>query len=292
MKKSTTLSVFFCSLIWCAISFAQSSIKWTSIAPVGEKTQKTIELWKKEVLQSPLSANQSLPELTMLIKTGEDGVFLDEEIDKWASDSDVQWARQRGWSPNRHSALVLWKNKKSVGCLVHLPSESSWERAKEVFTYEWMIWHELSHCVWPYRQTKLMWWEKMRVLGSEKLAELQEETWADVWALALSKKHLGFTKEQVSEVLLKRSRDALVFEDMGHWSNVGIWWAWTKYEPSGDLRKQITQWVDESTLDEDDVDWAYAKWSGSRSVKPKHPFLVREWNSISGTDSVKPTEKK
>jgi hypothetical protein len=180
--------------LFASVTLAQQKIEINWVNTPNARLEKAASEWKAE---AETGFRQSL---NILVKESDSGDFTEGDLMNWPGANQYIKGKKIDWAKNKSSAAIVWKNQKNVGCIVHVPPESSLITNKEVLSYEWILWHELSHCIWPYRETKIKWWDAASGAGAEKLKELQEETWSDVWATLLTEKYSPIATSTLTKI--------------------------------------------------------------------------------------------
>lgn len=242
---------------------AETVVRIASI-DVSPNTAKAVSQWVAQAM----AVNG--PALHVLLKESKEGTFTKEELNEWWASRNPMGkneAKEFAWNPSVHGSKIVWQNENSVGCVVHVPTSGTYAHEYGELPQEWVVWHELSHCVWPMNGLREEWWQILTLsngVGVE-LGEVQEESWSDAWALWLSKKHLQISDEQIIEWMRFRTTEALKCKCLGHWTNTTVSFGLAAFKGSyeGALH-EIQQWMKHTTLQAEDLDWLKWNWSGRK----------------------------
>lgn len=213
--RTKFLLCFLC--LFAPIVFAQSEVNIQGIG-LSKATKEAIDIWIAEIPQ-----NKDLPSLSVLIKEGDAGYFKESEWRPWWDFHHNEDQPPPNWLEDKHGAQVVWSDENSVGCVVHVPRTEGYSFKYGNLPPDWVLNHELSHCLWGYREGS-KWWSdsKDKSIYAKELAYLEEEEWADLWALLLSQKYNKITPEMSRKWLKNRTKEALVCKCVDHWTNIPL----------------------------------------------------------------------
>lgn len=214
------MKTFLSFLFGCFIStqvLAQSTVSVKGVS-LSQQTKDAVANWMAEVPQLP-----DAPSLTILLKEGDSGRFAESEWRPWWDFYHDEDQPPPNWLEDKHGAQIVWTDESSVGCMVHVPRTESYSFQYGNLPPEWVLNHELSHCLWVYREQG-KWWSdsKDRSIFTKELAYLEEEEWADLWALMLAQKQNKISPDTAKKWLKNRTKEALNCKCIDHWTNLPL----------------------------------------------------------------------
>jgi hypothetical protein len=278
------LSVFL--FLTCILPLRAETLVRITTLGLSAPSQHAVVQWQSEAVQGVgLTVH-------VLIKEGTTGVFTKEELTAWKSqaghlspkEAQAPWQ----WKPDVHGAQIVWTNDVSLGCVVHIPADSNYLHANGVLPKEWVIWHELSHCIWPLNTLREEWWQALALPASgvqQELAELQEESWADAWALWLAKKYQKVEDDQVIGWMRSRTEEALKCKCLGHWTNATVSLGLAAFNVEKSLSwNDVSFWMTQTTLQAEDLAWLKWRWSHpDKKMKTPQNSWLKENATLLGT---------
>lgn len=204
-------------MLFTGTAWSQAEVNVQGIG-LSKTTKEIIEIWMTELPQE-----KNMPSLSILIKEGDSGRFKENEWRPWWDFHHDEDQPPPNWLEDKHGAQVVWSDDISVGCVVHVPRTESYSFQYGNLPQEWVIHHELSHCLWGYREGS-RWWSdsKDKSIYAKELAYLEEEGWADLWALLLAQKYNKITPEMSRKWLKNRTKEAINCKCVDHWTNIQL----------------------------------------------------------------------
>lgn len=193
-------------------SIRVQSIQWSP------HTTLAVEQWVSDAQRMSLKTN-----LSILLKEGDSGSFTEEEWKNWWKAEGKNNPPRQTWRQDMHGAQVVWDDADGVGCIVTIPSGTSYKHQFGELPIQWIIWHELSHCLWAMKPFEDRWLpipHKSKI--AQELRDLDEESWADGWSLAMSQKYLQISRDTVFNWMRMRTADAKKCKCINHWTNATL----------------------------------------------------------------------
>ena len=216
-----------------------------------------------EIKKMPINKN-----INILIKEGDGGIFKNKEWVNWAKKNNLK-NKSLNWKKDIHGAKVVGSNDDEIYCVVYVPKYKTYTHKNGAMPMEWIVWHEMSHCLWPVRTIPEKW---LSVPASAKefseMQDWEEESWADGWALAMSKKYLNMSGVMVFEWMKTRTADAIKSGTLDHWTNPVL------YQIFG-MKKNDYVW-ETVAFAVDEVVFDIEEYNLAKNILFKKPVLMNE----------------
>lgn len=218
MFKIKIFLTFFCAMCFNMASAAASSLIIVSDINWSKTTESAVEQWVSEIGKMP-----NIKNIYVLVKEGGDE-FTQDEWSSWlVKNSKYGLDPKKSWDKDAHGSKVIWSDNDGIGCVVIVPQGTEYSHKYGKLPMQWVIWHELSHCVWSFRDNQERW---LTIPNKSILANdirlLEEESWADGWALSMSKKYLKIESNDVYSWMRSRTDDAKKCKCLDHWTNATL----------------------------------------------------------------------